>query len=387
MNANDPISRRRWLKQNATAATVLVAADGRPTSSKKSATQTKQAPSALSSIEQRIDELLAVSTVPGLSLAVIEDGEVAWRYASGVANIETGRKMSEHAIFQAASLTKPVFAYVVLKLCELGRFSLDTPLKAYAPDVIVSADPRADRMTARMALAHTTGLPNWANGKWPLELDAEPGARFGYSGEAYVYLQKAVEQAESRPLVDIMQDMIGAPFGLNETSFVWRDSFDETAALGYEWDNAPVKLSSRPTEASGAASMHTTASDYARFVIAVLNAEPTGAHRLSYLSSRMMLSPQVGLTSSLAWGLGWGLHLDEAGDRFWHFGDSRGYMSYVIASRKERRGLVVFTNGRHGLRLAHRVADLILPSQSQVFSWIYDVFYEGELPDWPPRLK
>jgi hypothetical protein len=77
------------------------------------------------------------------------------------------------------------------------------------------------------------------------------------------------------------------------------------------------------------------------------------------------------------------MHLLDEGDRFWHFGDSRGYMHYAAGSRTQRSGVVVFTNGRHGLRATQPIAQLVMGGQEPIFDWIYDVFYEGKLRQWP----
>jgi len=95
-----------------------------------------------------------------------------------------------------------------------------------------------------------------------------------------------------------------------------------------------------------------------------------------------MLSPQIRLTDHLAWGLGWGLNLSEDGDRFWHWGDSRGFMSYAVASLTQRKGVVIFTNGRNGLRIAEQVATKVMgDAESETFAWIYDGFYaQNDVP-------
>ncbi|MBM3290927.1 MAG: beta-lactamase family protein, partial [Candidatus Hydrogenedentes bacterium] len=102
-----------------------------------------------------------------------------------------------------------------------------------------------------------------------------------------------------------------------------------------------------------------------------------------YVTARMMLSPQVHLAGPLAWGLGWALLLRDGGDMHWHFGDSRGYMTYAALCRDTGRGAVIFANGRHGLRLCHAIAKELLDDQDTIFSWIYDIFYEGKLQPWP----
>ena len=334
-------------------------------------------------VDTLMPKLRAQSRVPGVSIAVIKDHAVAFEKAYGLANVESNKPMTPATIFQAASLTKPVFAFVVMKLIESGQIGLDTPLIEYIAHARISRDPRAHTITPRMVLAHMSGLPNWASGKRPMRMDFSPGAHFGYSGEAFNVLQEVIENQSGRMLNALLAEMIVQPFGLKESAFLWMDAFESTAAIGYEWDGSPVASRSKPTEAMAASSLHTTARDYAKFMIASIVDAPQDPAHLDYASARMMLSPQVKLSGPLAWGLGWALHLADDGDIHWHFGDSRGFMSYAALQRSTGNGVVIFTNGRHGLRLCHAIARELLPNQDTTFQWIYDVFYEGELKQWP----
>jgi CubicO group peptidase (beta-lactamase class C family) len=333
-------------------------------------------------VELQIAELLARSRTPGLSIAIVQRNQVVYANGFGLANVAANKPVGPETVFQAASLTKPVFSYAALKLCESGRMGLDTPLSSYIAHARISRDPRAHRITPRMVLAHMSGLPNWANGKRPLKMDFDPGAHFGYSGEAFNVLQEAVEKQSEQPLDELLTETVAMPFGLAESKFTWTDAFESTAAVGYEWDGTPVKSRSKPTEAMAASSLHTTARDYAKFMIVSLAQEQRAPEHLDYASERMMLSPQTRLAGPLAWGLGWALLLRDDGDIHWHFGDSRGYMSYAAMSRATGDGVVIFANGRHGLRVCHAVAKELLDNQDAIFSWIYDVFYEGKLPQW-----
>lgn len=338
-------------------------------------------------IHQEINQLLQSSGLPGLSIALIEDGHLSDCTGFGYANRRTKQPVTDATIFQAASLTKPTFAYVVLRLCEEGRLNLDAPLMGeYLPDLAPSTGPGADRITARMVLAHMSGLPITHFPKWPETMDFAPGERFGYSGAAYIYLQLVVERILCMPLVKIMDEYLIRPLGLTDSAYLWRPNYESDAAIAHDFDNTPIREAerSRPERASSAASLHTTPKDYARFLIELLFRR-NGQLPLSYALKRMMLSPQVRLTDNFAWGLGWGLRLSDAGDRFWHWGDSRGYMCYAVGSLSLRRGVIVFTNGRNGLRAAEQVAAMVMgQGESETFSWIYQGFYAKNEAPIPP---
>ena len=117
---------------------------------------------AVSRLEQTIPHLMTEADIPGLSIAVIRDSKVMWTRGFGVTNSETKARVNDNTVFEAASLTKPVFAYAVLKLIDNGKLDLDTPLVKYLPGRYdVGDDPRLDQITARHVLSHTTGFPNW----------------------------------------------------------------------------------------------------------------------------------------------------------------------------------------------------------------------------------
>ena len=341
----------------------------------------------MSQITDTARGLLESSGLPGLSIALIDGENDPVCTALGLANRETGQPMTVSTVFQAASLTKPTFAYVVLKLCEAGRLHLDTPLMPkYLPGFAPSTGTGAEYITARMVLAHMSGLPLTHFPKWPEKMDFEPGVRFGYSGAAYIYLQKVVERVLETPLDRVMNDYLVQPLGWRKSGYLWRPEYEQQAAVAYNFDNTPVREEerSRPEQANAAGSLHATPGEYARF-LAELFFRGNGVLGLDAPFKRMMLSPQIALNGHLAWGLGWALRLSDSGDRFWHWGDSRGYMSYAAGSLAQRRAVVIFTNGRNGLRVAeHLAAQIMGEDECDTFSWIYNGFYARNEAPIPP---
>ena len=107
------------------------------------------------------EALMQAARIPGLAVAVIEDGDVASVELFGLADAESGEVLSGEMLFEAASLSKPVFATAVLRLAERGEFDLDQPLHELLPNDRISHDPRSEALTARLVLSHRTGLPNW----------------------------------------------------------------------------------------------------------------------------------------------------------------------------------------------------------------------------------
>ena len=132
--------------------------------------------------EAGIPQWLNETKMPAVSIAIVRDGRRAWQRAFGVKDTGTNEPVDVNTPFAACSDTKPVFAYGVLKLCEKGVLDLDTPLTKYTTRRI-TADPRIERITTRHVLNHTTGFPNWRQGK-DLPIEFDPGSRNQYRARA-----------------------------------------------------------------------------------------------------------------------------------------------------------------------------------------------------------
>ena len=278
-------------------------------------------------------QLMTEATVPGVAAAVIRNGGLDRYLCCGVRSAQSAAAVDENTVFEAASLTKPVFAHMVLQLVDQKTLSLDVPLGDYLPNY-VSADIRASTITARQVLSHSSGLPNWRNAEWPLKTHFRPGERFSYSGEGFVYLQKAVERLTGQTLDAVMKRLVFEPLHMASSSYVWEDRYDRRKATGHDAAGTPRPLR-RPAEAFAAASLHTTAGDYARFLAAALDGSGLQAR-----TAAEMIRPQVHvdegcqncistkptgrLSRELGWGLGWGLEETEDGISLWHWGDNGG---------------------------------------------------------------
>ncbi len=323
--------------------------------------------------------------VPGLSIALIQETGVFWHQSLGVKSAETKEPVLESTVFEAASLSKPVFAYAVLKLVDSGKLELDKPLASYLSDAYVQNDKRANLITARMVLDHTTGFQNEVTPGRPLKIYFTPGEKFSYSGEGFLYLQKVVERITGTPLDAFMNKTVFEPLGMTSSSFAWQDRYGTLKANGHKSSGAVVQMR-KPTVARSYSGLHTTALDYAKFVKAVING--TGLRKET---TEQMLKAQVrldeGCTSciehssgrlspSLSWGLGWGLERTEHGVAIWHWGDNNGeFHSFIMAYPKEKVGIVIFTNSGNGLSIIPEIVTQITGGSHPAFAWMgYDPY-------------
>ena len=335
----------------------------------------------IAALKERIPELLRQSSVPGLSLALIRDGKTYWVQGFGVRDAKSGQLVSDDTIFEAASLSKPVFAYGVLKLVDQGKLDLDTPLTRYLPKPYINGDARLEKITARIVLSHRTGFPNWRPDDG-LKIHFTPGERFSYSGEGFVYLAKVVEQVTGKPLNDYMTEAVFVPLGMKSSSYVWRPDYDARTATGHDASGQPGEKW-KPNEAVSASSLHTTAADYALFVEALMNG--TG---LKPQTLREMERPQIAvdptctncterepkeLSKRVFWGLGIGIQETRQGESLWHWGDNGSFKCYVVAYPKQKIGVAMFMNGANGLSIASEVVGIAIGGEQPAFQWVkYD---------------
>lgn len=343
---------------------------------------------AIERLKKDVPELMKEALVPGLSLALIRDGKIVFSQGFGVKNSETKEAVTNETIFEAASLSKPVVAYAVLKLVDAGKMDLDVPLNQYLPgNYDAGDDARINRITARNVLSHTTGFPNWRSPRDArlLPIFFTPGERFSYSGEGFVYLSKVVEHITKSRLEDFIRRTVFEPLGMNASSFVWREEYKTLKGFNHDVIGNPTGQN-QIREANAAGSLHTTAADYARFVIAVLKGEG-----LKKETREMMLAPQIRvdetclictrpaekLSTEIGWGLGWGLQTTDEGTSFWHWGDNGNNKSFIVAFDKQKSGVVVLTNSANGLSIVREILADGVGGKYPVLAWLKPESYKS----------
>ena len=320
----------------------------------------------IESIQAELPLMMKQARVPGLSLALIREAQIVWQAAFGVKQAGSLEELTTETLFQAASLSKPFFAYAVLCLADQGTLNLDRPLIEYLPATFVSTDPLLHQITARTVLCHLTGWPNWRKDGQPLIRSTAPGEQFSYSGEGFGYLQEVIEHITGQALEQFMRQTVLAPLGMSRSTYVWADS-EADLASGHNDRGKPL-TPFRMAGPHAAASLHTTPVEYARFMCAML-ASATIPSVLSATYRQEMLRPQVELAPAITWGLGWGLQYTDDGWAFWHSGDNPGFKNIALAYPQTRTGLVVMTNSDGGTELWEPLLRLSLGGEYPLFAW------------------
>ena len=344
--------------------------------------------------------------VPGVGIAVVEAGRLAWSRGFGVTHVERGTPVEDNTLWEAASLSKPVFAYTVLQLVDRGELALDAPLVRYVRPAYLGQSPWIERITVRDVLRHTTGLPNWRKdpANEPLVPAVAPGMRIDYSGEAFVWLQLAVEAVTGESLDQTMHRLLFAPAGMRDSSYGWDAAMAARSVHGHgnagdgpvvaqkqglreAWDAAlpiaeaakkplrdwryadaeralPQARSNAPAAvhwpgdilANSAASLRCTVRDYARFMALMVQADPP-RWALQPAARAAMLSKQIDVPGR--WSdktLGWNLEATARGPVFFHSGSNADvFKAFALGDAARQRAIVIATNATSGNVLYRRV--------------------------------
>jgi CubicO group peptidase (beta-lactamase class C family) len=289
-------------------------------------------------------------------VAVLEDGKVTSVQSFG--ELRPGVPMTSRALFNVASLTKPVVAVTTLRLADAGKLNLDEPLDRDWIDPDIRGDPRHSKLTARIIMSHQTGFPNWRfnSPTKKLGFDFDPGTKFGYSGEGFEYLRHALEHRFGRSLQQLSDSILFRPLHMTETTYGWNSRMDTARfAVGHDTLGAAIDTPMRPTSRANAADwLVTTIGDYARFAEYVL-----GGAGLSTATYADMTKAQVQMQGKPgeAMGLGWEVMQGPPNDPtiLLHTGSDDGIKTMIILLPASKRGIVMFTNGDRGMDVAMKI--------------------------------
>jgi CubicO group peptidase (beta-lactamase class C family) len=292
-------------------------------------------------------------------LAYIKDGKLLEQYNLGVKSAELKEPVNDSTVFAACSLSKTVFTYGVYKLVQHKKLDIDRPLYQYYAYKDVEDDARYKQVTARMILSHSSGLPNWRNGKLTFRYD--PGKRFSYSGEGFVWLSKVVEKITNEPIEAYMQETVLRPLAMSNSSYIWQKNFDSNYAYPHT-DNARSTQNSFPSSANVAASLQTNSSDYAKFIAAILNDK-------DFLSA-LRADTGMYIDKNLRWNMGLGIEQTNYGRANFQWGDNGTFKAFLITYPDKKEGLVYFINSENGLDIARDILKLFFNSDQPALSWL-----------------
>ncbi len=178
--------------------------------------------------------LLEAASVPGLTVALLEDGTTREVLCFGTTIPQGSVPITEQTIFKCASLSKQALLYSALKTIDAGKLDVDQPLALYLDKPFEADDTDLARITVRHVLTHTTGWRNWPPDGELITRIAPLGERWTYSGMGFLYLQEALVSLWNEPATEYLQRLVLDPLDMPQSSFLWRDEYNETAVEGYD---------------------------------------------------------------------------------------------------------------------------------------------------------
>lgn len=308
--------------------------------------------------------------VPGVSLAVIYEGKIAWTKSYGVMDRESQQPVTDTTLFQAGSISKPVAAYGALKMVELEQFHLDSNVNKYLsswtlPDNTFTSQRK---VTLKHLLNHSGGLtvhgflgysPDLpvptltqvldglppANSA-PIRVDKVPEESFRYSGGGYCIMQQMMIDKTGKTYPEVMEELILSPLGMQHSTYLQPlpAVLLTQAATGYLPDGSMTKGKRHTYPEMAAAGLWTTAEDLAKFAIDIYDTYHQRTNKVLKQSTvQQMLTPFV------ADFIGLGIFLDKKGDNiyFGHGGWDEGFSSELIMHKDKGHGVVILTNSNH----------------------------------------
>jgi CubicO group peptidase (beta-lactamase class C family) len=297
--------------------------------------------------DSAITALMKQLSITTLGVGVIENSQI--KTTKVVGELKAGAKAPVNALFQVASLTKPIVEMTVLRLVSKKLWSLDEPLCNYWTDPDVANDPRSKQLTTRHVISHQSGFVNW---RWlhptgKLTFDFAPGTKTQYSGEGLEYLKKALEAKFKLPLAGIVKEYLLQSDGMKDTHFFWDGEFsEERYAVAHDKEGKPYAIR-KNEETSAADLLMTTINDYTVFALNVLKKKQLSKHVW-----KDMIRLQ-GKDQDAKFGLGWEVYHNFSNGEYalMHSGSDPGIRTIVVLFPISKRGIVIFTNSDNGMSI------------------------------------
>ncbi|HWQ09184.1 MAG TPA: serine hydrolase domain-containing protein [Holophaga sp.] len=323
-------------------------------------------------------ERMASLHAPGVAIAVVEDFRLAWTHAQGLADIRSDRPVDGDTLFQAGSISKPIFVLGVLRAVQAGRLDLDEDVNRYLRAWKVPAHGAwQPSITLRQLLSHTAGLnvhgfPGYQasepvptilqilDGRPPantpgIALNILPGLQTRYSGGGFTVAQQVMEDVLGKPFPQLMRELVLEPLGAFDSTYEQPlpAQLRRRAATAYPWKNNPVKGRFHTYPEMAAAGLWTTPADLARIGAGLqrILAGQVPAPFLAKEALEAMLAPQLDVQPSGAdeyRALGFACGGEGDGAWFGHDGWNEGFVASMRFCRRTGQGAVVMVNANEG---------------------------------------
>ena len=339
-------------------------------------------------------EQLASYHTPGISIAVINDFGIDWACGYGVCESGTTREVTPDTLFQAGSISKPVFALAVMRIVQEGRLNLDEDVNAYLTSWRVPANGDwQPRVTLRHLLSHTAGTTAQAyygydasatlpttiqvlNGEFPansekVEVNIIPGLHYRYSGGGMVIGQQVLVDTLQKSFPEIMRELVFEPLGMTHSTYQQplTSELDMMTATAHPINGTPLGGKYMIYPELAAAGLWTTPTDLAKLGIELMGVlhdrSPTIWNKETITE---MLRPQTEQSegpNGLLLGLGFAGRGEGESSYFFHGGTNIGFVAEMRFYKSTGQGAVVMLNSNEGERLR----DEVMRAIGQEYNW------------------
>lgn len=293
--------------------------------------------------------------IPGLSIAVVRNGEVVKAKGYGLANVELGVAATPDTIYQSGSVGKQFTATLAMMLVEEGKLGLDDPVSKYLP----SAPPTWRGITLRHLLTHTSGISNslyqhlsmrqdftedeLLQQIMAMPLDFQPGEQWNYSNPGYVTLGILIHKATGRFYGDLLREKIFAPLGMATARIISEADIVPNRAAGYRLVDGQLKNQewvspTLNTTADGA--LYMTVLDLAKWDAALYTEK-----LLKRSSLDLMWTPaKLNGGKTVPYGFGWGVSDVRGHHVVSHGGAWQGFTMDLARYVDDKLTVIVMTN-------------------------------------------
>jgi len=294
---------------------------------------------------------MAEQNIPGVSLAITHKGETVYTTTKGVADMASRRPVITNTVFEAASLSKPLFGFMTMMFVEDGLLDLDVPLHTYLPfpDIAQDDNWRRDEPEGRLTLKFN------------------PGTGFNYSGEAYQYLALVLAhlaQTDANGLEEIFQTRIAQPLKMMDTQFLPDTDMLDRRAAPYQNGKVLAPTVNKADIFGAAYGVHTHASDFIKWGTALLNRELLSDDSYEkYFDGQNVKLPADNPNRELGlidWSLGFSIYELPVGELYIHGGNNPGFSSVIILNRSTNWGITIFTNADQATPFMLQVANYLM---------------------------
>lgn len=319
--------------------------------------------------------------IPAVSFAIVKEYKIIEAYAYGVKRRGKPDTVTADTPFQAASISKPVFAAAVMLLAEEGKLSLDEDVHTYLKDYdFQTYDGKKHSITLRQILSHTSGLNIHGfegyrqKQKIPtihqilegasivnshqLMLVQEEGKNFMYSGGGYVLVQKIVCEVCGKDFNDIMNHLVLEPLKMVNSSYLQPYPKEEISRIAYGYDayNLQIPGGYNIMPELSAAGLWTTPADLSVFGIEIMKAINGNSGFMSKRTAELMTT---NISESAPTGLGFFISERDGHKCFGHDGCNNGYHSNMVFSPDKGNGAVAMTNADIGADIVYEITEAI----------------------------